>query len=79
MTVAITFSEHMAKDRIAGMVSLMAPLGIVTEIEGGREFKIEVFRSSQGEKLQRFLTHWEASGFCRYAPSTVDRGEINVP
>jgi hypothetical protein len=63
----VKFAEHIALDRIAGMVSSIAAYGNVFPGGSDRDFAVEVFRPSNLSPLKKRLLEWERYGTLRWS------------
>jgi hypothetical protein len=62
----VTFAEHIPRDKIVGMTSLLVYCGDVEELEGKRSFIVTVRKHDKLEHLKRDLKIREAHGFLRW-------------
>jgi hypothetical protein len=65
-TIFVDFAEHVALDRVAGMVSGIAACGNVDRVAGQRRFSVHVFRLSKWNALTSQLAKCERNGFLHW-------------
>jgi hypothetical protein len=62
-TIRVTFGEHVAQDRIAGMTSQLGAFGVLDIGPGKRDVTVNLVRDFKAASLTSQLIAWERWGF----------------